>query len=61
VNLLDAEESNIEPRSTIQIGAESLVAGRETHQPREMWKWFALAALLLLLLEWYIYNKRIYI
>jgi hypothetical protein len=61
VNLLDAEESNIEPRSTIQIGAESLVAGRETHQPREMWKWFAVAALLLLLLEWYIYNKRIYI
>jgi hypothetical protein len=61
VNLLDEEESNIEPRPTIQIGSENLVAGRETHQPTEMWKYFALAALLFLLVEWYIYNKRVYI
>jgi hypothetical protein len=61
VNLLDSEESNIEPRTIIQIGSERLTAGQQTSPPREMWKWFALAALLLLLLEWYIYNRRIYI
>ncbi len=61
VNLLDSEESNIEPRTSIQIGSERLTAGQQTSPPREMWKWFALAALLLLLLEWYIYNRRIYI
>jgi hypothetical protein len=61
VNLLDAEESNIEPRSSIQIGNERLSAGQQASPPRELWKWFALAALLLLLLEWYIYNRRIYI
>jgi hypothetical protein len=61
VNLLDEQESNIEPRSTIQIGTERLSAGQQTSPPRELWKWFALAALLLLLLEWYIYNRRIYI
>jgi len=61
VNLLDADESNIEPRPSIQIGSERLEAGQQTSPPREMWKWFALAALLLLLLEWYIYNRRIYI
>ena len=46
---------------TVQIGAERQVSGSERSQPREIWKWFALAALLLLLLEWYIYNRRIYV
>jgi hypothetical protein len=61
VNLLDPEESNIEPRPTIQIGAERVTSGQQTSPPRELWKWFALAALLLLLLEWYIYNRRVYV
>ena len=61
VNLLDAEESNIEPRPIITIGSDRIEAGREHGQPREMWKWFAVVALALLMLEWYIYNRRIYI
>jgi von Willebrand factor type A domain/Aerotolerance regulator N-terminal len=61
VNLLDAEESNIEPRPSIQIGNERVTAGQQTSPPRDLWKWFVLAAFLLLLLEWYIYNRRIYI
>ncbi|HEV3203589.1 MAG TPA: hypothetical protein VGY77_04365, partial [Gemmataceae bacterium] len=61
VNLLDAEESNIEPRSSFQIGSDSIVAGRERGQPRDLWKWFVLAALIVLVLEWYIYNRRIYV
>ena len=61
VNLLDPNESNIEPRPSIQIGNERLTAGQQSTPPREMWKWFALAALLLLLLEWYIYNRRVYV
>ena len=44
-----------------QVGAERQVSGKERSQPREIWKWFALAALLMLLLEWYIYNRRIYV
>lgn len=61
VNLLDPEESNIEPRPSIQIGNEVLTAGQQSAPPRELWKWFALVALLLLLLEWYIYNRRVYV
>jgi hypothetical protein len=61
VNLLDALESNIEPRGEIQIGGTSIMAGQARGQPRETWKWIALAALVLLLLEWYIYNRRVYI
>jgi len=59
VNLLDALESNIEPRSEIQIGTERVASGSERRQPREIWKWAALLALILLLLEWYLYNRRI--
>ncbi len=61
VNLLDADESNIEPRMEIQIGQDTIKAGAAKGTPRETWKWVALAALGLLLLEWYIYNRRVYI
>jgi len=61
VNLLDADESNIEPRAEIQIGQDSIKAGESRGTPRETWKWVALCALGLLLLEWYIYNRRVYI
>jgi von Willebrand factor type A domain/Aerotolerance regulator N-terminal len=61
VNLLDGNESNIEPRTDIKIGGDEVSAGQERRQPREMWKWIALAALMLLLVEWYIYNRRIYV
>ncbi len=61
INLLDADESNIEPRPSVQIGAERQVSGHERSQPREVWKWFALLALIVLLAEWYIYNRRIYV
>lgn len=61
VNLLDRDESNIEPRALIQIGAQLIEAGQERGQPRELWPWLVLAALALLLAEWYIYNRRVYI
>ena len=36
-------------------------AGQERSRPRELWKLLVLAALGLLLLEWYIYNRRVYV
>ena len=61
INLLDADESNIEPRPAVQIGAEQ-VRAEETHrQPRELWKWAVLAGLGFLLLEWYVYNRRVFV
>jgi hypothetical protein len=59
VNLLDAVESDIEPRTEIQIGTEKVASGGERSQPRELWKWIALLALILLLIEWYFYNRRV--
>jgi hypothetical protein len=59
VNLLDANESNIEPRQEIRIGAEGFTAGGERPQPREIWKWILLLAVGLLTAEWIVYNRRI--
>lgn len=61
VNLLDPEESNVEPRSAFRLGSVQVGSKQESSQPREIWKWFALLALLVLLAEWYIYNRRIYV
>ncbi len=59
VNLLDINESNIEPRRSIRIGSERVVAGEEKFQVREIWKWALLLAVGLLIAEWFIYHRRI--
>jgi hypothetical protein len=61
VNLRDADESNIEPRAEFDVGGTKVVAGEAPSQPRDTWKWVALAALALLLLEWLVYNRRIFV
>jgi hypothetical protein len=76
VNLFDFRESDLAPRGLvpagvpesqeeaykIKIGANP-VAG--TQQPKDVshdwWKYLAGVALAVLLIEWYIYNKRVYI
>jgi hypothetical protein len=59
VNLLDANESNIEPRRTINIGNERITTGEEKFQTREIWKWILLLAFALLTIEWLVYQRRI--
>jgi hypothetical protein len=59
VNLLDTNESNIEPREEIRIGADRVTTGQERPQPREIWKWIVLLAVGLLAIEWVVYNRRI--
>ena len=59
VNLLDSNESNIEPRDEIRIGSERFSAGQDRPQPRDLWKWILVLAVVLLMMEWYIYNKRV--
>lgn len=59
VNLLDPEESNIEPREQIHIGNERIATDVDRSTPREIWKWILLVAVALLMVEWYIYNRRI--
>jgi hypothetical protein len=60
VNLLDADESNIQPRDEVRIGSQTLGTGPPRRQTYETWKWGALAALVLLMLEWAAYHRRVF-
>jgi hypothetical protein len=59
VNLLDPEESNLEPRTDVRIGSERVGATAPVGRAQELWKWALAAALGLLLLEWVIYHRRV--
>jgi len=61
VNLLDADESNLQPRDSIQIGDSTVSAQQPQTHSRELWKWAVVVGLIFLVLEWWVYNKRIYV
>ena len=61
VNLFYPLESDIAPRPEITLGDATVapdVAEEELGQ-REFWRWLALAALLILMLEWFVYQRRL--
>jgi hypothetical protein len=61
VNLFSRRESDIRPGKFL-IGHQDIepVSGSEPARI-EIWKWLLLAALVVLLVEWYIYHRRVYI
>lgn len=62
VNLFDSRESNLTVEPTINIDND-VIAGTAALTPvrRELWKWLLIAGLVVLIFEWYIYNKRVYL
>jgi len=59
-DLLDAEESDIAPRRNLSLaGGPVEMLTSVTVANREIWGLFALAALVLVMLEWYCYHRRI--
>jgi Ca-activated chloride channel family protein len=59
VNLLDAPETDITPHSEIRFGQYAKVTSSTTRQANlEIWRWFALTALFVLLFEWWYYHRR---
>lgn len=64
VNLFDSAESDIRPRpeNSIKIGyVEVTGEGGGEGTRRELWRPLLLAALFVLVAEWYIYNRRVYL
>ncbi len=58
VNLFDEAESNIAPREVVRVGqAEVAAARREEEGRREFWPWLAGAALGVLAVEWWVYQR----
>jgi hypothetical protein len=62
VNLFDGAESNIPPRSSLAIGYDEIRGQAVWEGGRvELWKPLLVAVLGILCLEWYIYNRRVYV
>jgi hypothetical protein len=60
VNLFDASESDITPQAQIALGGATVGEAQEEELgQREFWPWAALLALLILLVEWYAYHRRL--
>ncbi len=58
-NLLDAAESNLQPRDELSLGRRGeVVATTMKRANLEYWRWFALAALVLLMGEWWWFHRR---
>ena len=61
-SLFNATESNIAPATSLTIGSQPITATAESiavNQPA--WRYAVLGLLAFLLLEWVIYNKRVFV
>lgn len=63
INLLDPRESDLTVVPSLEIGFSEVGGERATLQParKELWPWLVGLALVVLALEWLIYNRRIFI
>jgi len=60
VNLFDRAESNIRPQASLQLGRTTITpAASNQIGLRELWPWPAGLALLVLLIEWRVYHRRL--
>ncbi len=58
-NLLDNVESDLQPRDSIDLGQRGRVAATTTKPANiEIWRWFALGGLGVLMLEWWWFHRR---
>jgi hypothetical protein len=62
VNLLDRTESNLAVREDLKLGYEEIGGTTEVAPARkDYWTWLVLVALIVISVEWYIYNRRVFI
>jgi hypothetical protein len=62
VNMLDRNESAITPAEALTIGRAEVKAERgRVKQNRELWRFFVMAALVVLMVEWSVYSRRAWI
>jgi len=61
VNLFDPLESDLAPANSVTIGSEVIAADDPRKTPLELWKWFVVGGLIVVLVEWWIYNRRVQI
>ena len=61
-NLLDAFESDVRASETLDLGVrrvEASSARAEGASRRSLWPWLILACLAVLMVEWWVYNRKV--
>ena len=62
INLLDSRESDLSVREKLEIGYEEIAGTVETAPEfKQYWTWLVMASLIVLVIEWFIYNRRVFI
>lgn len=62
VNLMDSRESNLAVREKLEIGYDEISGSTETiPETKQFWPWLVLICLFVLIMEWFIYNRRVFI
>ena len=62
VNLLDPFESDLRAPESIDLATRSIAASagdRNVNERRSLWPWLILGCLLVLMIEWWIYNRKV--
>jgi len=60
-NLTDASESDIRAHPRLVLASRTVAAENEGRvKDRRLWPWLLLVALLVLMFEWYVYNRKVY-
>lgn len=60
-NLLDPAESDLGTVPLLSMGSDEFQANpdREVNLTRKLWPWLLLGALVIVMLEWYVYNRKV--
>ncbi len=62
VNLFSSRESNLAVADSVSMGFEKVAASNALVQARqEIWRWILLLGLALLVVEWIVFNRRVFI
>ncbi|MEM0983773.1 MAG: VWA domain-containing protein [Planctomycetota bacterium] len=63
VNLLDPRESDVAAQSAVALATEVTAAASdgEVQSIRRYWPWLLAAMLAIMLFEWYVYNRKVYL
>ncbi|MEO1535377.1 MAG: VWA domain-containing protein [Planctomycetota bacterium] len=63
VNLLDLNETDIRSQDTLPFasGDVAAAASGSADAPRRLWPWLLVLVMLIMLVEWYIYNRKVYL
>lgn len=63
VNLLDLNETDIRPRDTLPFASGDIAAAEagSADAPRRLWPWLLVVVMLVMLVEWYIYNRKVFL